>query len=746
MKEELKNEIIGVSLIAFTLLLFASLISYDPKDLSFISQPTNYPTRNFVGTIGAYGGWALFFLFGYAAWLFVGLFLLWGFGRFWGLPQQRVYIKAVTSLVMLCSASTFLSMLSFGLSPKMHFASGGALGWYFSMPIMRYFGGPGGYIIIATLFILSFIVATEFLLLPYVARALSAAGERFHRGKDSFGRFKIKLALGKKSTRMPEHQVPVVSNEARVMSPESRIKVEPKQPFFTRKKEVPIRVEAKKKEEPVKFRTPPKPLGDYKLPTLNMLDSPPPVEERKVKEDLKRSSEILEETLRDFDIEARVAQVDQGPTITTYELEPAPGVKVTRITALSDDIALAMKAQSVRIVAPIPGKSRVGIEVPSTSTGTVYLKEVLESVDYLSNKYKLPLVLGKDVSGESLICDLDDMPHLLIAGTTGSGKTVCMNAVITSLIFRASPDEIKFIMIDPKMVELAMFNKLPHLLCPVVTEPKKAALALSWLVGEMEDRYKVLATAGVRNVEAYNEKAEKGASELQKLPYIILIVDELADLMMIAAQDIEGAITRLAQLSRAVGIHMILATQRPSVDVITGVIKANFPARISFKVASKVDSRTVLDMNGADKLLGKGDMLFLKPGSAKPVRAQGSLVADKEIEKIVEFVSVQREPFFNEEILRGPKGNIRGILKRDDLFEEATKLVVETKQASVSLLQRRFGLGYSRAARLLDMMEEAGIVGPFKGTKPRDILIDDIGLLEEKLKSNGEDSVIRSAS
>jgi S-DNA-T family DNA segregation ATPase FtsK/SpoIIIE len=447
-------------------------------------------------------------------------------------------------------------------------------------------------------------------------------------------------------------------------------------------------------------------------------------------ENLEYSAGILEDTLRDFGIESKVIDISKGPVITRYELQPAPGVKVNRITSLSDDIALTMKATTVRIVAPIPGKSCVGIEVPNADTSMVFLKEILESSEYqkMAGSSKLAMALGKDISGKSVVTDLSDMPHLLIAGTTGSGKTVCVNSLIMSMVYNATPEELKFLMVDPKMVELAPFNGLPHLLCPVVTEAKRVSSALQWVVREMEERYQLLAKEGVRNIEYYNQKK-------QRLPYIVVIVDELADLMVVAQNQIEEAITRLAQLSRAVGIHLILATQRPSVDVITGVIKANFPARISFKVASKVDSRTVLDMNGADKLLGRGDMLFLKPGESKLIRAQGSFLNDVEIERTVEFIAKQAEPIYDEEILKEQeRGSVGGNFEKDDMFDTAVKLILESQHASVSILQRRLRLGYTRAARLIDMMEEQGIVGPYRGSKPREILVDKDSYLKEEQK------------
>ena len=417
-------------------------------------------------------------------------------------------------------------------------------------------------------------------------------------------------------------------------------------------------------------------------------------------------------------------------------LEPAPGVKIQRIVNLSDDIALTMKATSVRIVAPIPGKNRVGVEVPNTQTSIVFLKEVLACDEFRNAKSKLTLALGKDIAGKPIIADLGEMPHLLIAGTTGSGKTVCVNGIILSMLFNATPNDIRFLMVDPKMVELAPYNTLPHMLCPVVTDPKKVATALAWVTQEMDERYRLLAKEGLRNIEAYNQKK-------QKLPYIIVVIDELADLMMVVRDQVESAIARLAQLSRAVGIHLILATQRPSVDVITGVIKANFPARISFKVASKVDSRTVLDMNGADKLLGKGDLLFLQPGQAKPVRAQSSYVKDSEIENVLAFIKKQAQPFYDETILKQQEQAVQfgGLMEKDELYDTAAKLIIETGQASVSILQRRLRLGYSRAARLIDMMQDEGLVGPYCGSKPREILVDREQWLKARMgKGEGSDA------
>lgn len=489
--------------------------------------------------------------------------------------------------------------------------------------------------------------------------------------------------------------------------------------------------------------------GPYQLPPLELLDEPPPLEEREIKNKTYDESEILESTLEDFGIESRVVGIERGPAITRYELQIAPGVKVGKVKALDNDIALTMKAKSVRILAPIPGKAAIGIEVPNTNTTLVYMREMIESPEFRKGRHILPLALGKDISGTPIVADLTAMPHLLIAGATGSGKTVCINAIIVSFLFSRTPDELKLIMVDPKKVEMASFHRLPHLLCPVITDAGQAALALAWTIKEMEDRYDLCARAGVRNIAAFNAsrraavKAAKGGEPDDELPlsmpYIVLLIDELADLMLVASREIETAIARLAHLSRAVGIHMILATQRPSVDVITGIIKANLPGRISFKVAAKVDSRTVLDAGGADKLLGNGDLLFLPPATDQLIRAQGTICRDHEINNVVAFVNRQRSPSFEKEIFEKKAAALDELDEGeggDELIEEAIEVIRKTDQASVSMLQRKLKIGYSRAARVMDQLEQKGVVGPYKGTKARDILIgtyagDGAGRVEE---------------
>lgn len=434
----------------------------------------------------------------------------------------------------------------------------------------------------------------------------------------------------------------------------------------------------------------------------------------------------LEETLENFGIKAKVTHVSRGPAITRYEIQPPAGVKVSRIVSLADDIALSMAAPDVRIEAPIPGKAAVGIEVPNREISAVNLRELLESKEFSSSPSKLTMALGKDIAGTPILADLTKMPHLLIAGATGAGKSVCINTLVTSILFKATPDEIKFLMIDPKMVELATYNGIPHLVSPVVTNAKKAATSLRWAVREMEKRYELFAAAGVRDITRYNslfsnERVEGNGQK--RLPLIVVIIDELADLMMVAPADVEDAICRLAQMARAAGIHLVVATQRPSVDVITGLIKANIPSRISFAVSSQVDSRTILDMAGAEKLLGKGDMLFFPVGAPKPVRVQGAYLSDREVEDVVNFLKKQSEPTYDDSVAKEEQKEQVEQEAEDELLPDAVRILIETGHASISMLQRRLHVGYARAARLIDIMEKKGIVGGYEGSKPRAILM-----------------------
>ncbi len=527
---------------------------------------------------------------------------------------------------------------------------------------------------------------------------------------------------------------------------------------------------AGRKHKPISVAATPL-IGNYQLPQLGLLHYPDPsVKPTESKEELMANARLMQSTLAQFDIEVALGDITKGPTITRYELHPAPGVKLEKISALNNNIAAALKAERIHILAPVPGKSSVGIEVPNLVKTKVIMRDLLESEEWQKTKARIPLALGKDVYGHPIIADLAEMPHLLIAGSTGSGKSVCINAIVASLLYRFPPDQLRFVMIDPKVVELQQYNSLPHLVVPVVNDPKKVILALRWVVNEMEKRYQIFAKVGVRNIKSFNERprnkpvpppepelpltvkkekieasSEGFAVELDEeivvpredeiiipdnLSYVVVIIDELADLMLVAPADVEMAIARITQMARAAGIHCIVATQRPSVDVITGVIKANIPARIAFQVAAKVDSRTILDAMGADKLLGKGDMLYLPPGAAKLTRAQGVLITDQEIQELVDFIARQGKPSYEVEIhqqLSKPSVSAdeeSGCDEDEDLIQQCIEIIRSEQKASVSLMQRRLRLGYTRAARIMDELESRGIVGPSKGAEPRDILID----------------------
>ena len=486
---------------------------------------------------------------------------------------------------------------------------------------------------------------------------------------------------------------------------------------------------------------------DYKFPPITLLSQGDPKEIKGGKKAVTETASKLQKTLYSFGVSAKVENVSVGPAITRYELKPAEGVRVSKIANLADDIALNLAAESIRIEAPIPGKQAVGIEIPNTENEVVHLRDIIASDAFQGHKSKLAFALGKDVAGKEVVTDIAKMPHVLIAGATGSGKSVCINTLIASIIYKAKPSEVKLLMVDPKVVELSVYNGIPHLLIPVVTDPKKAAGALAWAVQEMINRYNLFAKKGVRDIKGYNEAVEK-EGETGKLPQIVIIIDELSDLMMASPKEVEDSICRLAQMARAAGMHLVIATQRPSVDVITGVIKANIPSRISFAVSSQVDSRTILDMVGAEKLLGKGDMLFYPSGAPKPTRIQGAFVSDKEVEKLVEFLKSQGEVTYSDEILEQIENSDKTDKEleeesddqtSDPLLMEAIETVVETQQASTSFIQRRFKVGYARAGRIIDQMEERGIISGYQGSKPREVLMSKERWQELKMSVSNKD-------
>ncbi|MHC4860947.1 MAG: DNA translocase FtsK, partial [Planctomycetota bacterium] len=497
------------------------------------------------------------------------------------------------------------------------------------------------------------------------------------------------------------------------------------------------------------------PAGAYVFPPLDLLDPAKSRDPRHQEALIKENGEILEETLGEFKVEAEVVDYRRGPVVTLYELDLAAGVKVNRIHSLSEDLAVALKAPSVRVVAPLPGKSTIGVEVPNPTRDDVRIRSLVTSESFERNPGYLPIFIGKDVAGNPLIEDLTTMPHLLIAGATGSGKSICINSILLSLLLTRTPEQVRLILIDPKQVELAFFSKVPHLMSPVITDAKKALSVLEWLVDQMEERYALFHAMEVRNIHSYNELGQKRIKERKQelgigeddegdglgfpvsLPYIVMVVDELADLMMVAGKDIELLITRLAQKSRAVGLHIVLATQRPSTDVITGLIKANMPTRVSFQVASKIDSRVVLDQNGAEKLLGRGDMLYLPPRTAHLVRSQGTFVSDGEVKRVVKFLAERLEQEFDESLQHAQTGELVREEDKDPLYDEAVRIILSEQRGSASLLQRALGVGYTRGSRLMDIMHKEGIVGPYKGSKAREVLMT-LDEYEELLRARRE--------
>lgn len=738
-----KNEIIAVVLFALSLFLFLSIFTFNEQNLSvYTSRPNTIP-QNLTGIVGSYVGGGLRFVVGKAAYVIPLLIMVWGFSRLFQLEPRNFSFKISGTLVLVTAVSASFSMLGETDSALM-FSYGGVAGALVSGFLIEYLGRAGAGVFILAMILLSMLVATEFLILPMVMGmsgffisiyeklkirlplkieeiidSMHERGDRIKQAKQEIAKkleivkkqveesrkLSVSRVSSSKSAKDPKFNLPIGNEPLEIVTKEEKRKVS----------DVPVRV------APVSDALTGEKI-EYKLPGSDLLTV---LSKNNIKERddvLKDKAAKLEHTLLEFAVEAKVVKINRGPVITMYELEPAVGTKVNRITSLCDNISLAMRSANIRIVAPIPGKGTIGIEVPNTKAELVLFREVIESVEYHEEKSPLKLALGKDILGTTIVTDLAKMPHLLIAGATGSGKTVCLNGIITSLLYNSSPDELKLLMIDPKRVELMIFSGIPHLVSPIVTNPKKAAIVLNWVVEEMERRYEIFAGRGVRNIDVFKEKRKPDEEDL---PYIIVIVDELADLMMVAREEVEGAIMRIAQLSRAAGIHLIIATQRPSVNVITGVIKANFPARISFKVASKVDSRTVLDANGAEKLLGRGDMLLMEPGESSLIRGQCSLLSDSEIRNVVKFVKNQAAPRYINDVIAKQEKTAFGIeLEKDDLYEEAVKMVLETKQASVSMLQRRFRVGYTRAARMIDVMEEEGVVGAYNGAKPREILIE----------------------
>lgn len=599
--------------------------------------------------------------------------------------------------------NTFTDRILISLDLSKDGVGGGIIGSVFGYVLLKLFGSIGSYIIIGFIGLITILLITE----VKIAEVLHKIKFKIKSNKINKTKATINTNVNSKTT-------------ASSLIPDSKQEVIIKEYDSKSKKNTHKELNNHDSLILEKMTS----FSNYTLPSLDLLNDIEKKQDYDFRKEVINNAKKIEETMQNFGIDSKIIQIDRGPTITCYELQPAPGVKVSRIVNLSNDLALSLAASDIRIVAPIPGKAAVGIEVPNRVKDDVTLKEIIQSEEYLALDSNIPLALGKDITGKTIISSIDKMPHLLIAGATGSGKSVCINTIIMSILYKAHPDDVKLLLIDPKVVELNIYNGIPHLLIPVVTDPKKAAMSLSWAVTEMERRYKLFANNNVRDIKSYNSLFADKPEE--KLPNIVIIIDELADLMMVAAQEIEDYICRLAQMARAAGMYLIIATQRPSVDVITGTIKANIPSRISFAVSSQIDSRTILDMSGAEKLLGKGDMLFFPSNLSKPIRVQGAFVSDEEVKNVVDFLKAQNMVEYDDEVISTIENEIE--LNSidsdvDELLTEAISLVVDEGQASISLLQRRLKIGYTRAARIIDQMEERGIVGGYEGSKPRKVLV-----------------------
>jgi S-DNA-T family DNA segregation ATPase FtsK/SpoIIIE len=749
------SEFLGVALFGIALIWLIALLTYQPADpVPFLYVGPRTSPANFIGPAGALLSALSFQLLGFASYLIPGILMVIGWQCFWCRPVDAVYTKLVGASMLFACVSSFLSLaLRSDELTSLRFRPGGEFGAALEAWLVASFGRSGSLIIIVTFFFLALILSTQFSFGRMFAGIIRVMVETWKKRVAAFAswreerrRVKQRREVVEKHTKRAAAEskagATAVGADAAEACPQPIPAVKPTngagapQPDPARQPPAPtvrrpsITPQASGGDGEPLSKTSVK-RGAYTLPPTALLDAPKT--ERKIDEhELMDAARQLEEKCREFAVEGNVVQIHPGPVVTTFEFKPEAGVKYSKITSLADDLSLALRAESV-LIERTPGKSTVGIQIPNPNREPISLRELLESDAYRRSGSKLTLALGKTIHGEPFLTDLSTMPHLLIAGSTGTGKSVAINAMLTSILFRATPDDVRLILIDPKRLELEMYEDIPHLLTPVVVEPKQAANALGWAVKEMEERYKTLAAEGVRNIEQYNrnmrhaleeQRTQENGDEFKPLPYIVVVIDELADLMMMASTEVEESIARLAQMARAVGIHLILATQRPSVDVITGLIKANLPARISFRVSSKVDSRTILDGNGAEQLLGKGDMLFLPPASSRLIRLHGPYISEQESARLAGFLRKQGKPVYDETVTAEDKAADAIAFEKDDLYDEAARIVVGSGQASISYLQRRLRIGFSRAARLVDMMEAEGLVSPAAGGKPRDVLVD----------------------
>ncbi len=759
------REIAAILIIGFTIFALASTMSYKEPGLA-----QDGGISNLCGATGAILAHYMLYAFGYASYAMYACLGLWGVVLFTRKALHGVASKVIGLVFFTSFLSALLSHLLQGSSSSIpHF--GGLVGFYLDdfFTSRLALGVVGARIILVVLFLITFILATDWLFfsaLVAFGRWLGERREKMRKKAKDLARKRAAEEAAQKAAQKESMTVPPPVEMRESPKREDAVKRVLEKELKKEQRKSARREKAKaggaapadaaddakegeKKAAPSRARsaatpaqaaaaakratTKPKKQVEYKKPAIDLLDRTETVPQKDLERMISRTSTLLEKTLRSFKIDADVVEIERGPVITMFELDLAPGIKVERIRALEDNIAMAVKAPGVRIVAPLPGKSTVGIEVPNSVRETVRLREIINSTSF-KDSYAIPISLGRDAAGHVLVDDLAKMPHLLVAGSTGAGKSVCLNSIIVSILYTRTPDQVKLILVDPKMVELSSFKDVPHLMCPVVVDMKRAAYILEWATKQMDARYTVLHAAGVRNIYGYNKLGEKelrnrlGAladdEEFRPfMPFVVLIVDELADLMMTGAREVEAHITRLAQKSRAVGIHLILATQRPSTNVITGLIKANMPTRIGFKVATKVDSRVVLDINGAEQLLGQGDMLYLPPRTSNVVRAQGSFVSDDEIRKVTEVLKEQSEPTFEPVLVQQPGAADFDPSSVDELYEQAAEFIIETQRGSASLLQRHFSIGYTRASRLIDLMQQDGVLGEYKGSQAREVIM-----------------------
>lgn len=706
MSERLKGEILAVVSSLAGVFLLVSLISHNPWDPSLFTEGGGGGTSNITGPAGAWLSETFLQMFGTASFSLPAFLFVYAARRFMAKERTYLALKAVAMSTMFLSLTFLMSLLGNHITINPYgLDAGGMVGFQISVAMIRYLSDVGAYLFGFGVFLVSAMVVVPLSLFD-LALALKNTMVRFYAWIESISKQREKAA----NTKIKK---PSMSSMAAEEKTDKDIEDAPIE-FLEKETSAPAAAQLKL------FRTGSD--GEYTFPVIDYLNVPPPDRQRPSHESLKTKRSVLERKLADYGVKGRVARVQPGPVVSMYEFEPAAGVKINKVMSLADDLAMSMKVERIRVTTLL-GKAAIGIEIPNSERETVYLREIIGSHEFADRNSLLTLALGKDIFGKPIVADLARMPHLLVAGATGAGKSVAINTMIMSFLYKASPRDVRLVMIDPKMLELSVYRDIPHLFTPVITVPKDAAGALRKLVFEMENRYRLLAEKGVRSIDGYNAALE---DDEELLPYIVVLIDELADLMLTSGREVEDSIARLAQMARAAGIHLILATQRPSVDVLTGVIKANFPARISFQVTTKVDSRTILDSNGAENLLGKGDMLLMSPGS-RLLRIHGAYVNESEIARVVECVKAQGEPDYKafERIVTEdeaflPKADDED---RDELYRKAVEVVVSTGQASISYIQRRLKIGYNRAARIMELMEEDGIVGPPREAgKPREIL------------------------